>query len=958
MAGPMELFSVAAKLFLDRSEYDSDVKEADRSGKTLAENLSSYMEKAKKVISALGVGLMIKKAAGSIWDLAKETSAAGDRIDKQSQALGMSRKAYQEWDYILAQSGASIDSMGMSMKTMSEAIHENSAETAAGLSKLGLSAAHLQSLSPEDQFETLVRAFQKMPAGAEKSRLAMQLFGRNAQSLMPLLNSSSDSIDELRKNAHDLGLIMSDEDVDASVAFGDALDDLGRTWNSFKYKIGAQLLPGFTGVIKNLTTTLGNISTALVGAIKTGDWGAFFQTITTEIENLIPGMVDTVVKFVTGLFENADKLIGLAVSIITGIVNGIIDSLPILIEKLPAIINTIWEGEDGKGGLKSLIINLGNWVIDKLNETFGLNIPHIDDIKFPSIAELGTIISDWWDGGNGAKKAIESACTWVLKLFGVPDETVEEISKNISDWWGGVVSFVVDACSWVLGLFGLPTNVDTEKLKKDVELWFSGLSGIIIDACNWVLNLFGLPTVDTEALKKDVGNWFNGFVNVITDACSWVLGLFGLPTNVDLEKLQKDVELWFNGLIGTILQACNWVLNLFGLPEVDKEQLQKDMTTWFSGLVGIIEDACSWVLGLFGLPTVDLDKLHKDIESWFSGLSGTIIEACNWVLAMFGLPTVDKEKLRKDVTDWFAGCYNTLVDACSWVIGLFGLPTNVDLEQLKKDVSKWFSGFVGTLVDACNWVLRIFGLPEINLAALSKTVSTWWSGVVGTVEEACNWTLKMFGLPTISEISSAIKTWWGGDGTDENRGMKALIADLLDWTLGTLGLPNFSTIVSQITTWWNEQVLPNLKLGFNVAFNGVFGTGLFGGGPAKKIVESTLSVPEGSPAGTPFIVDMSGQSGGGGRGGFAKGLNYVPFDGYALLHRGEAILNQNQGREWRQNGNASGVNSQQLYGVVASAVADAVRDIQINLDGRAVGDAVAGQVGRNLYQSQRGRRFA
>ena len=256
----LELFRVAASMVLDRSEYDRDVSEVDKSGKNLAENLSGYFEKAKKVLTGVLSAVAIQKVASGIWNLAKETSAAGDRIDKTSQALGMSRKAFQEWDYILAQSGASIDSMGMSMKTMNEAISKNSAETAVALSRLGLSAAKLQNLSPEQQFEELVKAFQKMPASAKKSEYAMLLFGRNAQSLMPLLNSASGSVDELRNRAHELGLIMSDEDVNASVAFGDALDDLNRVWTAVKQKFGAQMLPTLTRGMVGLANSLGRVT--------------------------------------------------------------------------------------------------------------------------------------------------------------------------------------------------------------------------------------------------------------------------------------------------------------------------------------------------------------------------------------------------------------------------------------------------------------------------------------------------------------------------------------------------------------------------------------------------------------------------------------------------------------------------------------------------------------------------
>lgn len=824
----IELFRVMGKLALDKGEFTSDIKEADSEGKSLSENLSSYMEKAKKFIVGLGIAAGIKKVAGDIWNLAKETSAAGDRIDKQSQALGMSRKAFQEWDYILAQSGASIDSLGMSMKTMSAAIDSNSAETAAGLSRLGLSAAHLQSLAPEEQFETLVRAFQKMPAGSQKSALALQLFGRNAQSLMPLLNSSSDSIDELRENAEKLGLIMSDEDVDASVAFGDALDDLSRTWQSFKMKIGAQFLPGFTETIKRLSGSLGNLSGALVAGLKTGDFNAFFSTLTTEIGQLVPGLVDKVIGVIDAIFQNADKLVSLAVSIITGLTSGIVKALPKLIKKLPTIINTVWEG------MKETIKTLGNGIIDLLNETFGLNLPHIDKIEFPSLEELGTLISNWWDGGNGAKKAIEDACKWVLQLFGVPTETAEQISKNVGDWWGGIVSFVVDACSWVLGLFGLPTDVDTNKLKTDVETWFGGISSILIDACNWILNLFGLPTVDADTLKTDVSNWFNGFVDTIVDACSWVLGLFGLPTDVDTEKLKADVETWFSGISNFIIDACNWVLNLFGLPEVDGEALKADVSRWFDGIVSFV------------------------------------------------------------------------VDGCKWVLGLFGLPTDVDTNKLSQDVSNW------------------------------------WSGYKGIIEKACDWVLSVFGLPKLADIKASVSEWW--NGSDGNGGIKSELIGILDWALGALHLPSWEEIVAQIQAWWSD-VTSHLSLGINAAWNGVTGwvegawndasdwvSGIFGGGQEQP-------------------------SGGGGSHGFAKGLNYVPFDGYALLHRGETVLNQSQGREWRQGG-GNGMNYQELYQAVSSAVSAAVSGIRIDMDGKQVGNAVTEQVSKNIYQAQFGRRVA
>ena len=57
----MELFQVAAKMVLDRSEYDHDVNEVDKSGKNLSENLSGYFEKAKKVIAGVLSAVAVQK---------------------------------------------------------------------------------------------------------------------------------------------------------------------------------------------------------------------------------------------------------------------------------------------------------------------------------------------------------------------------------------------------------------------------------------------------------------------------------------------------------------------------------------------------------------------------------------------------------------------------------------------------------------------------------------------------------------------------------------------------------------------------------------------------------------------------------------------------------------------------------------------------------------------------------
>ena len=47
-----------------------------------------------------------------------KSAEATDRIDKMSQKIGLSRQGFQEFDFIMSQSGMSVDQPQMGFKTL------------------------------------------------------------------------------------------------------------------------------------------------------------------------------------------------------------------------------------------------------------------------------------------------------------------------------------------------------------------------------------------------------------------------------------------------------------------------------------------------------------------------------------------------------------------------------------------------------------------------------------------------------------------------------------------------------------------------------------------------------------------------------------------------------------------------------------------------------------------------
>lgn len=436
----MKLFELFATLVLETSEFDRGVEGSESKWNTFGEKLSGGLSKVGNMAKSLYSNTFGGNLGAWIRDIADEASAAGDKIDKQSQALGMSRRAYQEWDYILGQSGASIDSLGTSMKTLNSAVLSDSKETREVFEDLGLSMSELNGLTQESQFEKVVRAFQQLPAGAEKSALAVKLFGRNGQDLLPLLNSSSDSIDEMRAECEELGIIMSDDMIDASVNYQDALDKMNRTFTASKQVIGAEFLP----VLTNMFTKVANFTGELLNAYKEGGVGAVVSKAFEKIGNFSMNIDFPTwgeIKDRTASWWNDDIKPFLA--------NMLVAVFGIEAEDAESVLDTIktlWDAIEGTvEGLFSVIFSvltgdwqgagsaISSWWSDKVWPLIQNLFSAMFGIEIPSWEDVVNNISDWWEN---AKSGLGSVLSWALGLFNMP--SLSEAVNKIQNWWHGV----------------------------------------------------------------------------------------------------------------------------------------------------------------------------------------------------------------------------------------------------------------------------------------------------------------------------------------------------------------------------------------------------------------------------------------------------------------------------------------------------------------------------------------
>lgn len=248
----------------------ADTKDAEKGLDTTGKKFDGVGKIAKVAMGAVTVGAVLK-VVKSLGDLAVQSTVVLDRVDKMSQKIGMSRQGFQEWDYILAQTGANVDGLQMSMKTLAtqaDAVIQGSSEATRMFKELGVEVTDLNGNMKDQEalFSEVFLALSDMEDETTRTAYASRLLGRSATELAPAMNQGAQEIEHLRGEAHRLGLVYEDELIDKGVRLGDNILALRRSFEALKTRAIAPVV----GVLVSVTDRmLGQYSAsgALEGAL-------------------------------------------------------------------------------------------------------------------------------------------------------------------------------------------------------------------------------------------------------------------------------------------------------------------------------------------------------------------------------------------------------------------------------------------------------------------------------------------------------------------------------------------------------------------------------------------------------------------------------------------------------------------------------------------------------------------
>ncbi len=231
-----------------------------RAGKAFVElgvddKIAKGLRAAEKRLKAFGAGVrslgtQLAALGGAVitplLGAAKVFASAGDTLDKMSGRTGVSVEALSELGFAAEQSGADLETLEAGLRKMQRSITDaaEGMQTAVdALAALGLSAAALQNLTPEQQFKLIADRLSKIEDPTTRAALAMELLGKSGTRLLPMLKDGAAGIEALQQQARDLGLTISTQSAKDAALLTDTLNILWRTLKQAAFTIGSALTP-------------------------------------------------------------------------------------------------------------------------------------------------------------------------------------------------------------------------------------------------------------------------------------------------------------------------------------------------------------------------------------------------------------------------------------------------------------------------------------------------------------------------------------------------------------------------------------------------------------------------------------------------------------------------------------------------------------------------------------------
>lgn len=361
-------------------------------------------------ISAAAAGLLT--GLGAVGYQAVTTADDLNTLAKQS---GLTTEEIQKMKYASDMIDVSFEDISGALRKMKPKMQDSNAT----FKRLGVEVKNTDGTlrSARDVFYESVEALSQIANETERDQVAMELFGKGADSLAGIIDDGGAALKEYGDEAERLGLILGQDTLDSINAVNDKLDESKAKLNAAKLELGAVVAEALAPLISNLAIIVEKLAQWM--AKLTPEQARFVIIVTAVVAALAPLLM---------IIGNLVMAIGAITTALAGVGAAVAAALPILAAITAAIIGIVWAVRHW-----DQIVDFVKDLWEKITEEWhrGIEATKKDIDNF-----VKKVSQAWTD------LKIKTSAKW-NEIKATINTKTNEIKNNVTTTWSSITSAIV-----------------------------------------------------------------------------------------------------------------------------------------------------------------------------------------------------------------------------------------------------------------------------------------------------------------------------------------------------------------------------------------------------------------------------------------------------------------------------------------------------------------------------------
>lgn len=508
-------------------KMNGDLKETETAGSKLGRVGAVFQEVGGK-ITAAGKALAPFSAAataalGAMIGVAGKAAASADDLVTLSKQTGISTDQLQLYAAAADLVDVSVEDMAKSQQKLKKSMFTASegGATAEYFERLGVSVtdANGNLRDSNDVFMEVIEALGNMENETERDALAMEIFGKSASNLNPLIEDAGKTYSEVSQMLSEHGLSpLSEEELQKANEFQDSLDTIKLILQQLIMNVGAKV----AGVLQPILDQLVD---------KVMAFAEWLSGVDPQIIAIVLGITAAVAALAPVLMAigTAISAVGAAMSFLAA------NPVVLIIAAIAALIAVI-------------VLLVKNWdtVKEKALEVWN------------RIKEIFGGVADWFrEKFAAAYEAIKGVFSSVAEFFGGIWETIKSRFTNLAVAVGSAISGAVRS-----GINGVISMIENT-INRAIRI-INGAIGLINKIPGVSIGTIG--ELSLPRLAKG---------GVLYGAQTVIAGEAGPEAIIPLDKLFRQMDKMAETIAGT--GGGGVTVNVYATPGMDVSDLAKEI---------------------------------------------------------------------------------------------------------------------------------------------------------------------------------------------------------------------------------------------------------------------------------------------------------------------------------------------------------------------------------------------